>query len=160
MRDPFARAVSNYRFAKLSGSVHKSVCFQELMNRSYTKSGALARSANYYTRKLCAAGSLDPLGGNSLVRAIEVLDHFRSVILLERDDIDLELLRIGIEADVKPAKRTATLARLDVSEPDLIVSEEDRIWFYNENALDFELVRILGERPQALNGTLNSLGSK
>lgn len=152
MRDPFARAVSNYRFAKLSGSVHRDVAFQQLMNWSYTKSGPLARSSNYYTRKLCAADSLAVLDDRSLERAIEVLDRFRSVILLERDDLDVELGRIGIEAEVKPAKQTASLVRHGVTEKDLVVSDADRAWFEAENALDFALLQVLGKRDQALKG--------
>ena len=150
MRDPFARAVSNYRFAKLSGAVHKDVVFQQLMNWSYTKAGALARSSNYYTRKLSAAGSLDRLDEASVERALAVLDRFRSVIILERDNLDAELALIGIEAEVKPAKETASLVRHGVTDKDLLVSDSDRAWFEAENPLDYALFNTLRQRDKAL----------
>jgi hypothetical protein len=156
LRDPFARAVSNYRFAKLSGSVHKDVVFQELMNWSYSKAGPLARSANYYTRKLCSELSLAPIGESHLKRAAEVLDAFKSVIVLERDDLDLELERLGMTGEVKVAKQTAALSRYGVNERHLAVSDEDRDWFMAENRIDFALFDMVRGRSGAMSSALEA----
>jgi len=71
--------------------------------------------------------------------------HFRSVIVLGWDDLDVELAELGMAARVKSAKRTADirLRRPDISDRDLDVSESDRAWFAAENQLDNALLAAL-----------------
>ena len=118
------------------------------MNESYTKSGQLAMSANYYTRKLCGASSLDPLDKSSVDRAMEVLDRFRSVIILGRDNLHRELARLGLTATVNPANRTEELATSGIPESSLTVTDDDRLWFESRNRLDMRLFRQLSRKRQ------------
>ncbi len=149
LRDPLSRASSHYRFAKLYGSVHKDVNFKEFMNFSFTKKGPLSRTSNYYTRKLCSMSALEPLGPEQLERAMQVLESFRSVILLERDNLDAELSKIGIDALVKPVNRTAALVSSTLSETDLTLSNDDQEWFKETNSLDYEmLMRVWKSKDQ------------
>ncbi len=140
VRDPYDRAVSNYRFAKLTGAVRKDVVFQEFMNWSYSKSGPLARSSNYFVRKLSAADSVAPLDETHLDRAMTVLGRFRAAIVLGAQDLDVELAKIGISAEAKVAKRTSELKRKAISPERLEVSAADRTWFLEENRLDIALI--------------------
>ena len=140
LRDPYERVLSNYRFAKLTGAVRQEVVFQQFMNWSYTKAGPLARSSNYFTRKLSAAESMDSLDERNLDRAMEVLSKFKTVVILGVQDLDAELAKIGLTAEVKPAKRTAELRRNPIPPHLLEVDAEDEAWFRAENHLDFEMV--------------------
>jgi hypothetical protein len=152
MRDPLTRAISNYRFSKLTGEIDEDVGFREAMNGSYRNVGPLARSANYYTRKLCAATSRELLDRTSLIRAQEVLGKFRSVIVLGRDNLTQELAKLGISAPVGAANQTAELSKAELPESLLAVSEEDQAWFERHNRLDIRLLQYLstqGQNPQA-----------
>jgi len=141
LRDPLSRASSHYRFAKLYGSVHRDVKFKEFMNLTFMKKGPLSRASNYYTRKLCSLSALEPLGQEHLERAMMVLESFKSVILLERDNLDAELSKIGIDAQVKPVNRTAALVSSTLTESELTLSNDDREWFKETNNLDYELIK-------------------
>jgi hypothetical protein len=146
VRDPWDRAVSNYRYAKLRSNVRPDMTFRELMNRAYSVPGPLPRSSNYFTRKLCSADSLEELTPSHLDRALKVLEFFRSVIVLNCDDLDAELKKLGIFAEAKVKKRTADLRQPSVTAEQLAVSESDRIWFAEQNQLDFDLLEILRSR--------------
>lgn len=140
VRDPWDRAVSNFRYAKLVGNARPDMSFREFMNRSYSMPGPLPRSSNYFTRKLCSAESVEKLAPSHLDRALKVIESFRSVILLNHDDLEKELQKLGMGAEVKSKKRAADLRRDDVSAAQLTVSDSDRSWFTEENGLDIALL--------------------
>jgi len=111
------------------------------MNPTFMKKGPVSRASNYYTRKLCSLSALEPLGQEHLERAMMVLESFKSVILLERDNLDAELSKIGIDAQVKPVNRTAALVSSTLTESELTLSNDDREWFKETNNLDYELIK-------------------
>ena len=149
IRDPFSRAVSNYRFSKITGEIDREASFREAMNGSYTRPGPLHRSANYYTRKLCSTTAREELDEDYVLRAIEVLNWFRSVIIVGRDSLETELAKLGIEARARRANVTAELGNAEIPEALLLVTRADRAWFEAENSLDLQLFRRLSSSGES-----------
>jgi hypothetical protein len=146
LRDPFERAVSNFRFAKSRGSAPADLRFRDFFNVRYTTRGPLARSANYYVRKLNEAEPLDRLGPRHLELALFTLAQFRSVIVLGRDDLPSALAELGINQYGTAKISALGNARVELTPEQAAVTEADRLWFEGRNRLDRHLFEAV-QRP-------------
>ena len=145
LRDPLARARSNFRMDKVNGWCdHPDVTFTGHFDGLW-----LYRSHDYYTRKLCAAGRHRALRGEDFTRADAVLARFDAVIVLGRDNVDPCLARLGMDQADPGARHALTEAeaRRRVPPSRLAIRDEELVEFCGRNAFDVALFSRWAERP-------------
>jgi hypothetical protein len=131
LRDPLARAISNFRMDKAAGWIAPDLRFTD-----YIDATALYRSDNYYTRILGQRWPGDPLAEADGDRALAVLDRFEAVIVVEQGNMHGVLARFGIASH--PVRANAGSAGNDRR---LWVGQDEIRAFIDRNALDYRLYR-------------------
>ncbi|WP_131196530.1 hypothetical protein [Lichenihabitans psoromatis] len=136
LRDPLARAVSNYRMDKLNGWVSKRSTFPSYMNNH-----GLYRSANYYVKKLNNIGSREQVRPEHLRSALNALNQFDLVCVLEHRSMSSNLATLGIGFDpshyVNDLQSTPLFG--DSNRALLAIDPVDAAAFVRRNAADYAL---------------------
>lgn len=155
LRDPLARAISNFRMDKVAGWIDRDVAFADYINGD-----ALYCSDNYYVKILCQLWPKDVATAADRDYAMAVLARFEAVIVVEQGNMANVLARFGI---APPDRRfnvfeAETARNGGLSERQLAVSQREIRDFIARNALDYEIyrhytraVRLAGRAPQAMN---------
>ena len=147
LRDPLARAISNFRMDKVAGWIAPEVDFA-----AYINGDALYASDNYYTKMLCQLWPKDTASAAHGERALAALDAFEAVIVVEQGNLAACLASFGITAPPPCANRFDRAAARDRLGDDrlLQVSADQARAFIARNALDYALVRHATRRVRGL----------
>jgi hypothetical protein len=138
LRDPLARAMSNFRMDKVAGWIDPDMDFA-----AYINGDALYRSDNYYTKMLCLLWPKDTASATHGDRALAALATFAAVIVVEQGNLAPVLAQFGMTVPPPRANRfnpRAARERLGDHTP-LMVSADQRRAFIARNALDYALYR-------------------
>ena len=138
LRDPLARAISNFRMDKVAGWIDRETRFADYINGD-----ALYCSDNYYVKILCQLWPKDTATEDNLAYALAVLARFEGVIVVEQGNMADVLARFGI---TPPKRRFNTFdpdaARTSgLTERELEVSQAEIHDFIIRNALDYQIYR-------------------
>ena len=138
LREPVARAISNFRMDKVAGWIAPEMRFGDYINGD-----ALYRSDNYYTRILGQLWPKDTATPADLDHALAVLAGFEAVIVVEQGNMAQVLPRFGIAAEPRRFNRfDAEAARARLGDDwHLRVSQREIGDFIARNAFDFALYR-------------------
>jgi len=138
LRDPLARAISNFRMDKVHGWIDREVAFADYINGD-----ALYCSDNYYIKILCQLWPKDTANAADFAYAMAVLAQFEGVIVIEQGNMDAVLARFGIGAPERRFNSFDTgAAREDgLTAAQLAVSQDEIRDFIVRNALDYDLYR-------------------
>lgn len=138
LRDPLARAISNFRMDKVAGWIDREVHFAHYINGD-----ALYCSDNYYVKMLGQLWPRDTATPADLDYALAVLARFEGVIVVEQGNMRDVLARFGITPDARRFNRFDADAARDRLGDDrtLRVSQSEIRDFIDRNALDYALYR-------------------
>lgn len=153
IRSPWSRAISSFRWDLINGWVGEKVT----SFRTYFNNSSYYCSDNYMVRKLCHIRGTTQVQPRDLLRAVQILNSFGKVIVLEKGSLAEELASLGLASSAKihnelTAQPSLTQYNWRV---DLNPSAEDEHWFYQHNIYDVMLYhRFLGYIPGAIKRTL------
>lgn len=138
LRDPLARAISNFRMDKVAGWIDREVSFTDYINGD-----ALYCSDNYYVKMLCQLWPKDTASAADLDYAMAVLARFEGVIVVEQGNMAEVLGRFGITPPERRFNTFDTDAARDsgLTEAQLSVSQAEIRDFIARNALDYTIYR-------------------
>jgi hypothetical protein len=138
LREPLARAISNFKMDKVAGWIDRDISFTHYINGD-----ALYRSDNYYVKILGQLWPKDTATPADLDHALAVLAQFEGVIVVEQGNMRDMLARFGIA----PKERRFNTFDADAARAEL--GDDRHLWvsqpeirdFIARNALDFALYR-------------------
>jgi hypothetical protein len=138
LRDPLARAISNFRMDKVAGWIDRDVAFAD-----YVNGDALYCSDNYYVKILCQLWPKDMATPADRDYAMAVLARFEAVIVVEQGNMGDVLARFGM---TPPERRFNVFAAEAAREGELnarqmAVSQPEIRDFIARNALDYDIYR-------------------
>ena len=138
LREPVARAISNFKMDKAAGWIVPDMRFADYINGD-----ALYRSDNYYTKILGQLWPKDIATPADLDRAVNVLAAFEAVIVVEQGNMAHVLRKFGITLEPQRANRfDAEQARARLGDDRSLAVDRQEIGdFIARNALDFALYR-------------------
>lgn len=137
LRDPLARAISNFKMDKVAGWIAPETRFADYINGD-----ALYCSDNYYIKMLCQLWPKDSPGPAEFDYAMKVLARFEAVIVVEQGNMRDVLSRFAITLEQRRFNRfDAGAAREQGVEHTLSVSQTEIRDFIARNALDYALYR-------------------
>ena len=136
LRDPLARAISNFRMDKVAGHIDPAVRFGDYINGD-----ALYCSDNYYVKMLCQLWPKDHATPADLAFAMDVLASFEAVIVIEQANMPQVLARFGItpEATRHNAFHADPAHYPSGDDPRLWISDREIRDFIARNTLDYAL---------------------
>lgn len=138
LREPLARAVSNFKMDKVAGWCDRDTRFADYINGD-----ALYRSDNYYVKILCQLWPKDTVRPEDEAYARAVLDRFEAVIVVEQGHMAAMLERFGI---MQETRKFNTFSRDSAEEKlgDDVVLEPDQTEiraYLRANAADYAIYR-------------------
>jgi len=136
LRDPLARALSNFRYDKAYGWIERNLAFPDFIDDS-----GLYRANNYYVKKLSNVNCRGSVGDEHLAQAISALLSFEKVIDMDCCIVSEELKLLGISRAPDGLVNTFE-ARPDkdsVTKKDMLVSIGEARSFIERNAHDYAL---------------------
>jgi hypothetical protein len=138
LRDPLARAISNFKMDKVAGWIDPAITFTD-----YVDADALYRADNYYVKMLGARWPADAMSEADLDHALAVLARFERVIVVEQGNMAAVLAAFGITPGAVRANafnHGAARKRLG-GDRRLWVGQDEMRAFIARNALDYRLYR-------------------
>ena len=136
LRDPLARAISNFRMDKVAAWIDRDATFADYINGD-----ALYCSDNYYVKILCQLWPRDTATQADLDYALAVLARFEAVIVVEQGNMAKVLPRFGIAPLQRRANAFVRDAAQGLSEAQLAISQAEIRDFIARNALDYDIYR-------------------
>jgi hypothetical protein len=138
LREPAARAISNFRMDKVAGWIAPDMRFGDYINGD-----ALYRSDNYYTKILCRRWPRDTVTAADHDHALAVLSAFEAVILVEQGNMAQVLAQFGMAPEPFRFNRFDAERARDRLGDDraLAVSQSEIGDFIARNTCDFALYR-------------------
>jgi len=138
LRDPLARAISNFRMDKIAGWIGHEVSFTDYINGD-----ALYCSDNYYIKMLCQLWPKDTATAADRDYAISVLVRFEGIIVVEQGNMAEVLTRLGL---TPPSARfnayeAEAAGNGGPNERQLRASHSELRDFIARNTLDYEIYR-------------------
>lgn len=136
LRDPLARAISNFRMDKVAGWIDRAMPFS-----AYINGDALYRSDNYYVKIVRQLWPLDTASEDDLAYATGVLGRFEAVAVIEQHNLPEVLGRFGIAPPEQRSNRfDPEAARETLGDDRVLQVEPSEIRdFIRRNALDYAL---------------------
>ncbi len=138
LRDPLARAISNFKMDKVAGWIAQDLSF-----RPYLNGAALYCADNYYVKMLGQLRPRDVVIPADLDYALAVLARFEGVIVVEQGNMHDVLARFGIAPEPQRFNAfdgDAARNRLG-NDRQLWVSQAEIRDFIARNAFDYTLYR-------------------
>lgn len=138
LRDPVARAISNFKMDKVAGWIAPGMAFADYINGD-----ALYRSDNYYIKMLCQLWPKDSVTDAHFDYAMHGLARFEGVIVVEQSNMARVLSGFGIDPLPRRFNRFKSQAAREALGDDrcLDVSPRDIREFIGRNTLDYALYR-------------------